>query len=317
MLQCRKIKKARRNYFLGGMVLEIACNICPRACGVMRSQKTGVCSMPSTLRVARAALHAWEEPCISGHNGSGTIFFVGCNLGCCYCQNIKISQDPVQGVECSTQGLSSLFMKLQDQGAHNINLVTPSHYTDAILQALRIAPLRIPVVWNSSGYESVDTLKRLESLVKVYLPDFKYADADLAKRLSCAADYPKVALRAIREMLRQVGNPRLNDDGLMTQGVLVRHLVLPGQVQNSMDALNLLADELPDGLWVSLMGQYTPCGKTADMGELDRPLHEEEYLAVQEHLQRLNCFSGYVQDVSSCGKRYIPSFDLVGLEELN
>ena len=268
--------------------------------------------MGTLPRVARAALHRWEEPCISGTRGSGTVFFSGCPLGCVYCQNYALSHDG-QGREVSVERLSGIFRQLEEQGAHNINLVNPTHFVPAIRRALLLRRPGVPVVYNSSGYERVRTLRALEGLVDVYLPDFKYADADAARVYSDAPDYPQVALAAIQEMCRQTSLPRYDANGLMTRGTLVRHLILPGLTGASMRALNLLRERLPAGTPVSLMGQYTPCGEAAKYPGMNRRITRREYARVRAHMLAIGLTEGYVQDLSAADEAYIPAFDGTGL----
>jgi putative pyruvate formate lyase activating enzyme len=297
--------------------MEFICNQCPRNCGALRDdcapgQGKGFCRMGVHPALARAALHFDEEPCISGTRGSGAVFFSGCSLRCAYCQNEQISHKCF-GKTVKTEALRPIFMDLIGQGAHNINLVNPTHYAHAILQALD-EPLPVPVVWNSSGYEKLETLRALEGKVQVYLPDLKYVDARGAARLSGAGDYLDYAGKAIREMARQVGSVRLDEQGVIRSGLIVRHLILPGRVKESMAVLDWIADHLPDGTWVSLMAQYVPCGPAREMPELNRPITREEYEQVVEHLMALGLENGYVQEMSSADVRYIPGFDLTGVE---
>lgn len=290
------------------------CKLCPRACGAPRGEEGGgFCKSGGAMRIARAAPHFWEEPPISGERGSGAVFFTGCSLGCAYCQNWEISSGAVSpgelGRAVTPEELSGIFFELIRQGVHNINLVTPTHFAPLVRQALLVKPLPVPVVWNSSGYESVETLKTLEGLVDIYLPDFKYADSGLAAALSRAPDYPETALAALREMARQAGTPEYGEDGLMKRGMLVRHLILPGHTQNSLAALELLARELP-GIPVSLMAQYTP-RQGFSLGdkfpELTRKITRRELQKVQERMFQLG-LDGFVQSRSASGDRYLPDF---------
>ncbi len=286
------------------------CMLCPRLCGVERAAgKTGFCGAPALPVVARAARHDWEEPCISGSRGSGAVFFSGCNLGCVYCQNREISRS-IRGKPLDAPALRELFARLRDSGVHNINLVTATPYADVIAEALEVPP-GIPVVWNCGGYERVETLRMLEGKIDVYLPDMKYADDHLAKELSGAGDYFEIADAAIREMVRQTGPCRIDDEGLLQRGVLVRHLVLPGFLANSKDVLEWFADAFPKGeAMLSLMAQYTPNG----FGGPERRLREEEWREVADYLYMLGIRSGYVQELSSAEGEYVPSFDGTGVE---
>lgn len=255
--------------------------------------------------VARAAAHFWEEPCISGTRGSGTIFFSGCPLGCAFCQNHAISAGGA-GRALDASELAELMRKVEAQGVHNVSLVTPTHFTHAIVKALRIYKPRVPVVWNSSGYERVETLRALRGLVDVYLPDFKYADAQTAAELANAPDYFEVALAAISEMRAQTGAAEYDADGLMTRGTLVRHLVLPLRVNESIRILDAIKNELPDGTPVSLMRQYTPTGLTHAKG-LERRLTPREYRRAREHMQALG-LPGYTQGAQAADREYTPAF---------
>ena len=288
------------------------CTLCPRNCGADRNHKqTGVCGVTSQLRVARAALHYWEEPVISGSFGSGAVFFSGCTLRCAFCQNGVISQENF-GKEVSSQELRAAFERLIDEGCQNINLVTPTHFLPSILPALT-PKLPVPVVYNCGGYESVETLRQLEGLVDIYLPDFKYSDDRLAAKLSAAPDYAETAAAAIREMYRQVGAAVIEDEQ-MTRGVIIRHLVLPGCIDNSLGVLDWIAETFPKkDVLVSLMSQYVPMGRAKTMPPLDRRITQEEYDAVLSYLYLLELDNGYTQDFSAATAEYIPDFDLEGL----
>ena len=286
------------------------CMLCPRLCGVDRQAgETGFCGAPPLPVVARAARHDWEEPCISGSRGSGAVFFSGCNLGCVYCQNREISRQ-IRGRTLDVPALRELFARLRDSGVHNLNLVTAAPYADVIAEALETPP-GIPVVWNSSGYERPETLRMLEGKVDVYLPDMKYADDGLAFSLSGVTDYFETAKAAIREMYRQTGACRFDGEGLLTGGVLVRHLVLPGFLANSKDVLEWFAASFPKGeVLLSLMAQYTP----NSFGGPDRRLREEEWQEVADYLYMLGIRSGYIQELSSAEGTYVPAFDGTGVE---
>ncbi len=260
--------------------------------------------------VARAASHYDEEPVISGDHGSGAIFFSGCSLRCCFCQNYPISHDGF-GREITVKRLREIYNELIGQGVHNINLVNPTHFADAILESLD-GGLPVPVVWNSGGYERMETLRRLEGRVQVYLPDLKYLDSASARRYSSAPDYFDYAAPALREMLRQTGPVELYEDGIIRRGTLVRHLILPGCADESMKILDWIAENLP-GAWVSLMAQYLPFGDVAGVDQLDRRLTQEEYDRVVDHLIALGLEDGFVQELSSSDEKYIPSFDLTGV----
>ena len=289
------------------------CNFCARRCGIDRSQHAGFCGMTEKIRIARAGLHFWEEPCISGEKGSGTVFFSGCNLRCVYCQNYEISTGG-SGQEITLPRLKEIYSELIAQGAHNINLVTPTHYTDAVLASLE-EPLPVPVVYNTNGYEDVENLKRLEGKVQIYLPDLKYSDDSLAIRYSNAPGYFAATTRAIREMFRQTGRYRIDEGtGLMERGIIIRHLLLPGQVENTKRVIDWVAETFePGDVLFSLMRQYIPHGKAEDYPELNRKVTDEEYQAVEDHLFDSGIEDGFVQDEDSASKDFIPSFDGTGV----
>lgn len=294
------------------MLTYQSCTLCPRRCGVDRGAgQLGFCRMPGRLRAARAGAHFWEEPLISGSFGSGAVFFSGCTLRCAYCQNAPISAGGF-GEALDAPALRRIFLRLIDEGVQNINLVTPTHFLPDILPALT-PKLPVPVVYNCGGYESVETLRALEGLVDVYLPDFKYSDAALAARLSAAPDYPAVAAAAIEEMVRQTG-PCVVEDDQLVRGVLVRHLVLPGFVENSLGVVDWFADHFPGGqVLFSLMAQYTPIESAALPPPLDRRVTEEEYAAVRSWMALRGVTRGFVQDFAAATRDYIPDFDLTGL----
>lgn len=288
------------------------CTLCPRRCGVDRTRgQLGFCKMPGQVHAARAGVHYWEEPVISGSFGSGAVFFSGCTLKCAFCQNYDISQENF-GKPMTSAELRAAFERLIDEGVQNINLVTPTHFLPDILPALE-PKLPVPVVYNCGGYESVETLRQLEGKIDVYLPDFKYSDNALAKKLSSAPDYFETASAAILEMYRQVGKPVLEDDE-MKRGVLVRHLVLPGCVDNSLGVFDWVAEHFRSGdILFSLMSQYVPMGRAAEMPPFDRRITELEYDSVLSYMMLLGIEDGYTQDFSSADRGYTPSFDLTGL----
>ncbi len=294
--------------------MDIICNDCPRHCGSKRGPALpgGVCRSPSLPVLARAAAHFGEEPCISGSRGSGTLFFTGCNLRCVFCQNREISRGGV-GETVSVPRLREIMLRLRDQGVHNINLVTGAHFVRPIAMALEGLDLGIPVVWNSSGYESTESLRLLEGLVQVYLPDFKYWKKDPAKRYSYAEDYPEVAAAAIREMFRQTGPYALDGDGMLTGGVLIRHLILPGQDLNAMDVIDFAAEEFPPGsVLFSLMSQYTPMPGLERFPELAQRVDEETNRRLIAYLQKRG-LEGYWQETEAATEEMIPAFDGTGL----
>ena len=287
------------------------CTLCPRRCGAERTatEGRGFCRMPAGLRIARAGLHHWEEPPISGTNGSGTVFFSGCTLRCVFCQNHNISTGGF-GKSISVERLRQIFRELVAQGAHNINLVTPSHFTPWILEALE-EPVGVPVVWNCGGYESLDTLRLLEGKVDIYLPDLKYADSALAAELSAAPDYFEVATAAIEEMVRQVG-PVVMEDGLMKKGVIIRHLLLPGKLSNTKACIDWVARTFrPGEVLFSLMSQYTP--QPGAEGFLARTVRKSEYRAAAQYMEDCGIIDGFLQEDSSAKPEYTPPFDLTGV----
>ena len=297
-----------------------SCTLCPRACGVNRAETTGLCAMGASLRVALAQLHFGEEPCLSGTTsletgearGSGTIFFSGCSLRCVYCQNHDISMGGL-GHELSVDDLTALMLELQRSGAHNVNLVTPTHFTPLVRQALiqaRANGLSIPVVWNSSAYETVETLRTLEGLVDVYLPDLRYMDPAAAARYSAAPDYPKFACAAILEMHRQVGQLIVENGPagqLARRGLIIRLLVLPGNLGRTDLALDWIAENLGSGTAISLMGQYYPAHRASEFPEISRCLRPIEYAAVRRHMEKLGFENGFVQRVGSSSS-FTPDF---------
>ena len=297
--------------------MEFICSDCPRRCGALRGTERsgGVCASPALPRVVRAAPHFGEEPCLSGTKGAGAIFFSGCNLRCVYCQNRAISRGGGEGRTVSVEALRSMMLRLRDEGVHCIDLVTPTHYLRAVREALTGLELGIPVVWNSSGYESVETLRTLEGLVQVYMPDYKYSDPALAGRYSAAADYPSVAAEAIREMVRQTGPYRLDEDGLLLSGVLIRHLILPGETENSMGAIDFVADSFPQGsVLFSLMSQYTPMPGLGRFPSLQRRVDAEENAHLIRYMHACGITDGYWQELSSATEDEIPAFDGTGVE---
>ena len=292
------------------------CMLCPRECGADRSAgQVGYCGQGAEIRAARAALHYWEEPCISGKEGSGAVFFSGCTLRCVYCQNYGIAQGKT-GKPVSRERLTKIFLELQDQGANNINLVTAGHFLGNVVLALRLARergLTIPVVYNTGGYEKPETLRCLEGLVDIWLPDMKYRSAALAGRYSHAADYPQWADRALAEMVRQAGEPVLDSRGMMRRGVIVRHLVLPGCVSDSKDVLEYLWDHYGNRIYVSILGQYTPLPHVKAYPELNRSLLPEEYREVVDYARFLGMSRVYIQEGGCVGESFIPDFDCSGI----
>ncbi|MBE6957003.1 MAG: radical SAM protein [Ruminococcaceae bacterium] len=290
------------------------CDICPRRCHALRTAERGegYCRMPEGPVLARADLHLWEEPPISGTRGSGTVFFSGCSLGCVFCQNEEISHRDF-GKPVSLERLGEICDELVARGAHNINFVTPTHYAHIVIKLLEEHPLPVPVVWNCGGYERLETLKALAGKVDIYLPDLKYMDSGVAARYSDAPDYPQVAIAAIREMAEQVGPCVFDEDGLLKKGVVIRHLLLPGQLNGAKAAMDWVAGNFAPGqVLFSLMSQYTPWGRAAEFAEIDRTLRAGEVRAAREYMDNLG-LDGFVQERDSVGRQYTPNFDLTGL----
>lgn len=291
------------------------CDICPRNCKVDRSVQKGFCSMSDNLKISRRALHMWEEPCISGEKGSGTVFFSGCNMKCVFCQNKEISAGGF-GKEITVEKLAQIFLNLRRQGANNINLVTPTHYTMQIIQAVKLAKsagLALPIVYNTSCYEKAETIKLLEGIVDIYLPDFKYFDSLAAQKYSRAKDYPDVAKRALAEMVRQQPTPVFDRNGMMQKGVIVRHLILPGQTEAAKDIIKYLYQTYKNSIYISIMSQYTPCTDLSRYGEIDRTLTQEEYDRVVNFAVDLGVENGFTQEGESASESFIPPFDLEGV----
>ena len=289
------------------------CTLCPRNCGAERTEAEGkgVCRMPAAPVLARAALHFWEEPPISGGNGSGTVFFSGCSLGCVFCQNDEISHQNF-GKAVTVERLREICLELAGQGAHNINLVNPTHYAHVVEELLE-EPLPVPVVWNSGGYDKVETLRRLAGKVQIYLPDLKYRSPETARRYSHAPDYPETAAAAIREMVEQVGPCRFDEDDFLLRGVIIRHLVLPGQVSEAKRVMDWVADTFPpETVLFSLMSQYTPWGRACDYPEINRKLRAGEMRAAREYMENLGLV-GFCQERTSAEREYTPDFDLTGV----
>lgn len=289
------------------------CNLCPRKCGALRTEAEGrgVCGMPAAPVLARAALHRWEEPPISGTRGSGAIFFSGCSLRCVFCQNEPISRDGF-GKPVTVARLREICGELIAQGAHNINLVNPTHYAHVIGELLE-EPLSVPVVWNTGGYESVTTLQQLQGKVDIYLPDLKYVDSAPAAKYSKAPDYPEVAKAAIMEMVRQTGPCQFDGEGILQKGVIIRHLVLPGQVEAAKRVMDWVKESFAPGeVLLSLMSQYIPCGHAGEFKEINRPLRRGEAKKAEEYMGYLG-LEGFTQERSAASTQYIPDFDLTGV----
>ena len=292
-----------------------SCTLCPRHCAADRSSTPGFCGAGDHIIAAKATLHLWEEPCISGKNGAGTVFFSGCSLRCCFCQNHVISSE-LSGLPVSTQRLSEIFLELRDKGAENIELVTPTHFLPSIIPALKNVRhrLAIPIVYNSGGYETTDTIRLLDGLVDVYLPDIKFFSPDISACYACAPDYFRYASEAVRAMTEQVGDMVFSPDGLMLRGTVIRHLVLPGCRHDSMSVLDWISANIPESrAMVSIMSQYTPFSHLlTDFPELDRRVTKMEYNSVVHHADELG-LKGYTQEKSSATQDYVPDFNFEGI----
>lgn len=292
------------------------CNLCPRKCGVNRSiGQRGFCAMTDKLMVARAALHFWEEPCLSGENGSGTVFFSGCTLKCVYCQNKEISRGE-SGKEITIERLSQIFLELAKQGANNINLVTPTHFIPQIIKAIDMARangLTLPIVYNSSGYERVEILKLLEGYVDIYLPDLKYSNEQDGFEYSHAKNYFYYASRAIEEMVRQTGAPKFNEEGMMQKGTIIRHLVLPQHYAQAKEIVNYLYQKYGNHVFMSLMSQYTPFGELEHCPELNTKIDMEEYNKILDFASKLGVENAFIQEGEAADESFIPVFDNQGV----
>ena len=290
------------------------CMLCGHRCGADRAEnETGFCSMGETAVLSKVMLHKWEEPCISGTNGSGAIFFAGCSLRCAFCQNWEISHMR-KGLPVDIDRLRDIFDELADQGAHNINLVNPTHFVPFIQKAFKRYQKRSPVVYNTHGYDSLDALHRMDGIVDVYLPDLKYTYSLPARRYSSAPNYFEVAKVAIDEMFRQVGPVQYDENGLLKKGVIIRHLVLPGQIDSAKDVIDYVADHFEKGsVLFSLMSQYIPCGEATRYPEINRRLTQEEYDEVSQYLMDSPIDNGFMQELDSADEQYVPDFDLSGV----
>lgn len=291
------------------------CNLCPRKCLIDRTKTLGYCKATDKVKVARSALHYFEEPSISGTNGSGTIFFSNCNLKCCYCQNKEISTDGF-GKEVSIERISEMMLELEEKHANNINLVTPTHYVPSIIEAIKLARskgLSIPIIYNTSGYESVETLKLLEGYIDIYLTDFKYSDNKLGKDLSKCSNYFEVTSKTLDEMYRQTGKNKFNDDGIMTKGIIVRCLVLPTKSDDTKKIINYLYKKYQDNIYLSIMNQYTPVNYIKEYPFLNKTVSEDEYNSVIDYAIDLGVKNAYMQEGGTCSESFIPAFDLEGV----
>lgn len=295
------------------MKLELLekCTICPHNCGINRTNnQIGRCKSKDTVKIALYSTHNFEEPCISGKKGSGTVFFSNCNMNCVFCQNYEISQQG-KGKEITIEELAEIFIKQQEKDVENINLVTPTSYVPQIIEAIKIAKnkgLKLPIVYNTNGYEKVETLKMLEGYVDIYLPDFKYSDNELAKRLSKVDNYFQIATQALTEMYRQTGNAVFNNEGIMQKGMIIRHLVLPNHILNSRRVLKWINENMHD-VYVSVMAQYFPTYKAKDIEDINRKLTKEEYEQIENYLYRLDLENGYIQELGEHEEEYVPKWD--------
>ena len=288
------------------------CEICPHKCKVNRIEgKVGRCKAKDTVKIALYSIHKFEEPCISGNNGSGTVFFSNCNLNCIYCQNYEISQEG-KGREISIEELAEIFIEEQRQKADNINLVTPTSYVPQIIEAIKIARkkgLNIPIIYNTNGYEEIETLKMLEGYIDVYLPDLKYYDNELSKKYSNIDNYFEIATKAIKEMYRQVENPILDDRGIIQKGLMIRHLVLPNNIENSKKILKWLKENIDENVYIDIMAQYFPTYKAKNVQELNRKLNKKEYEEIEDYVYKLDIKNGYMQDLGEHEEEYVPKWE--------
>lgn len=289
------------------------CEVCPHKCKINRkNNKIGRCKASDKVKIALYSTHDFEEPCISGKKGSGTVFFSNCNLNCVYCQNYEISQQG-KGKEISIEELANIFLEQQNKNVENINLVTPTSYVPQIIETIKIAKkrgLKIPIVYNTNGYENIETIKKLEGYIDIYLPDLKYAENKLGKRYSKIEDYFEIATKAIKEMENQIGSPKFNDEGIMQRGVLVRHLVLPNNIENSKKVLKWMKDNLKEDTYVSIMAQYFPTfkAKTEEYKELNRKLNLKEWEEIENYIYELNFKNGFMQELGEHEEEYVPKW---------
>ena len=287
------------------------CTICPHNCKINRTKTPGRCKSTDKIKIALYSIHNFEEPCISGEKGSGTIFFSNCNMNCVFCQNYEISQLG-RGKEITIEELANVMIKQQERNVQNINLVTPTSYALHIVEAIKIARkkgLEIPIVYNTNGYESVETLKLLEGYVDIYLPDLKYYYDDLAKKYSKVDNYFEIATKAIQEMYRQVGTPVLDENGVMKKGLMIRHLILPNEVQNSKKVLKWIKENIDSNVYVSIMAQYFPTYKAKEIPEIARKITKEEYEKVENYLYELDLENGYIQELGEHEEEYVPTWE--------
>ena len=290
-----------------------SCNICPHKCGVNRLNGIkGRCKCDNKIKIALASVHNYEEPCISGKNGSGTVFFSNCNLNCVYCQNYEISQLG-KGKEITIEHLAQIFIKQQEKNVNNINLVTPTMYVPQIIEAIKIARkkgLNIPIIYNSNGYENVETIKKLNGYIDIYLPDLKYYSNEIAKKYSKIDNYFETAISAIKEMQKQVGNPIFNEKGIIQKGVIIRHLILPHHLLNTKNILKYVKENFDENTYISIMAQYFPTYKAKEDKLINRKLTKKEYKEIENYLYLLNLKNGYIQELGEHEEEYVPNFDL-------
>ncbi len=288
------------------------CQICPHNCKINRNKnQIGRCKSTNKIKIALYSVHNFEEPCISGKNGSGTVFFSNCNMNCVYCQNYEISQEGL-GKEITIEELSNIFLKLQNKNVNNINLVTPTSYVPQIIEAIKIAKengLNLPIIYNTNGYEKIETIKMLNGYIDVYLPDFKYYDNELAKRYSKIDNYFEIASEAIKEMYNQVGAPILDKNGIIKKGLMIRHLVLPNNIENSKNVLKWLKENIKEDVYINIMAQYFPTYKAKEIEELNRKLNKEEYKIIEDYLYELDIENGYIQELGEHEEEYVPKWE--------
>lgn len=287
------------------------CTICPHKCGIDRAKRLGRCKSTGKIKIALYSTHNFEEPCISGTKGSGTIFFSNCNMNCIYCQNYEISQLS-KGKEISIEELANIMIKQQEKGVENINLVTPTSYSLHIIEAIKIAKnkgLDIPIVYNTNGYENIETLKLLDGYIDIYLPDLKYYDNELGKKYSKVNNYFEIATESIKEMYRQVGSPKLNEKGIMQKGLMIRHLILPNNIENSKQILKWIKENIDNNVYVSIMAQYFPTYKAKETEDINRKLTRQEYEEVENYLYELNLENGYIQELGEHEEEYVPKWE--------
>lgn len=291
------------------------CNLCIRNCNINRENQLGFCKASNKLKVARASLHFWEEPCISGSKGSGTVFFSNCNLKCVFCQNYEISSNG-KGKEITSNRLADIFLELQEKGAHNINLVTPTHYVPHIIEAIKISKskgLLIPIVYNTNSIDNLETIKALRGFIDIYLPDFKYMDDKYSLKYSKIKDYSANIIPILKEMLNQVGPPKFDKDGLMTSGVIIRHLMLPGLLFDSKKIIDTIYKNFKDDVYISIMNQYTPMFNASLFPEINKPLNEKTYDCLINYALNLGVKNGFIQEEGTCSESFVPFFNNEGV----